>query len=292
MAGYRQDMSRLAERLGYPADAKLLVLHADELGLCHAVNIGAYTSLRAGIATSASLMIPSPWARAAAATYRGDDIGVRLTVNAEHDHYRWGPITPSPSLLDGDGGFPRTIDDLWEHGDVDEIRRECRAQIERAILWGFDVSHLDAHLGAVMLRPEFFDVYLELAVEFCLPIRLPNQSEELRTGFPFRKLAAEEGIVVPDRLIASVTMGDEASLLQAVTAIEPGVTELSMLPAVDTPELRAVTTDWQLRSRDYHLLMTDSPLARAIAETGAIPIGFRRLRELMRHTPPQTPRTS
>ena len=94
-------------------------------------------------------MVPAPWARDAAAQYRGEDIGVGLTLNAEHDLYRWGPITHAPSLLDGDGGFPRTAADLWDHADLDEVRRECRAQLERAIYWGFDVSHLDAHLDAV-----------------------------------------------------------------------------------------------------------------------------------------------
>ena len=92
-------------------------------------------------------MVPCPWARAAAVEYRGEDVGVHLTLNAEFDLYRWGPITQSPSLLDGDGGFPRTVDDVWDHADLDEVRRECRAQIERAIYWGFDVSHLDAHMG-------------------------------------------------------------------------------------------------------------------------------------------------
>ena len=91
-----------------------------------------------------------------------------LTLNAEHDLYRWGPITHAPSLLDGDGGFPRTAADLWDHADLDEVRRECRAQLERAIYWGFDVSHLDAHLDAVQLKPEFFDVFLDLAEEFRL----------------------------------------------------------------------------------------------------------------------------
>ncbi len=94
-----------------------------------------------------------------------------LTLNAEHDLYRWGPITHAPSLLDGDGGFPRTAADLWDHADLDEVCRECRAQLERAIYWGFDVSHLDAHLDAVQLKPEFFDVFLELAEEFRLPLR-------------------------------------------------------------------------------------------------------------------------
>ena len=144
-------------------------------------------------------MVPCPWARDAAAGYRGEDIGVNLTLNAELDTYRWGPITHSPSLLDGDGGFPRTVEDAWDHADLDEVRRECRAQIERAIVWGFDVSHLASHLGALQLRPEFFDVYLELAVDFGLPLRLGDGIDERVAGFPFRRLAAEEGVVFPDQ---------------------------------------------------------------------------------------------
>jgi predicted glycoside hydrolase/deacetylase ChbG (UPF0249 family) len=100
--------------------------------------------------------------------YDGDDIGVHLTLNAEHPSYRWGPLTHAPSLLSGEGGFPRSIDDLWEHADPSEVLRECRAQIERAIAWGIDVTHLAPHLSAITLRPEFFDIYLELAVEFRL----------------------------------------------------------------------------------------------------------------------------
>jgi len=123
-------------------------------------------------------MVPCPWARDAAGGYRGEDVGVHLTLNAELETYRWGPITHSPSLLDGDGGFPRTVEDAWDHADLDEVRRECRAQIERAILWGFDVSHLDSHMGALQLRPEFFDIYLDMAVDFRLPIRLPAAASE------------------------------------------------------------------------------------------------------------------
>ena len=187
------------ERLGHPADARLVIISCDDLGLCHAANVGVYRALREGAATCASLMVPAPWARHAAAMYEaGDDIGVHLTLNAEHDAYRWGPITHAPSLLSGDGGFPRSIDDLWEHADPDEVRRECRAQIERALAWGIDVTHLAPHLTAITLRPEFFDVYLDLAVEFRLPIRLPSTITAEQAGFPFRRLAAEEGVVFPD----------------------------------------------------------------------------------------------
>src|SRR6202035_1995603 len=114
--------------------------------------------------------------------------------------YRWGPITHAPSLLGGDGGFPRTVEDVWDHADLDEVRRECRAQIERAILWGFDVSHLDAHMATLQLRPEFFDVYLDLAIEFELPLRMMGEDLQGVIGFPAVELASEAGAIFPDRL--------------------------------------------------------------------------------------------
>ena len=194
-------VTTLAERLGYDPDDRVLVVSCAELGVFHAGNVAIYEALRNGSATTATLMVPAPWARGAAAQYRGEDVGVGLTLNAEHDLYRWGPITQAPSLLDGDGGFPRTAADLWDHADLDEVRRECRAQLERAIYWGFDVSHLDAHLDAVQLKPEFFDVFLDLADEFRLPLRLPDAAAQRLAGFPFRELAAERGVVSPDRVI-------------------------------------------------------------------------------------------
>ena len=100
--------SGLAERLGHPADAKLVILSCDDLGSCHAANVGVFEAIRHGVATCTSLMVPAPWARHAAALYEpGDDVGVHLTLNAEHELYRWGPITHAPSLQSGEGGFPR-----------------------------------------------------------------------------------------------------------------------------------------------------------------------------------------
>ena len=186
----------LNARLGHPDDARLVIISCDDLGAFQSANDGVYRALRDGVASCASLMVPAPWARHAVMQYRGEDIGVHLTLNSEHEMYRWGPLTHSPSLLSGEGGFPRSIDDLWEHADTAEVLRECRAQIARAIEWGIDVTHLAPHLTAITLRPEFFDVYLELAVEFRLPIRLPSTISETQAGFPFRRLAAEEGVVV------------------------------------------------------------------------------------------------
>jgi predicted glycoside hydrolase/deacetylase ChbG (UPF0249 family) len=228
-------------------------------------------------------MVPCPWSREAAARYRGEDVGVHLTLNAEYDLYRWGPITYGPSLLDGDGGFPRTIEDVWDHADLEEVRRECRAQIERAILWGFDVSHIDSHMGTMQLRPEFFDVYLELAVDFGLPLRLSGASTERSIGFPFRRLAAEEGVVFPDQFVWVAGVGSRAPIERALADLRPGVTEIYLHPAIDTPELRAGVPTWAERVDDFHLLTHDERFSRAVEQSGARLVGFRELRDLQRN---------
>ncbi len=258
------------------------MLNCSELGFCHASNVGVLDALRSGVATSASLIVPAPWARDAAHRYRGEDVGVRLTLNAEHDHYRWGPITQAPSLLDGDGGFPRSVVDLWDHADLDEVRRECRAQVERAVLWGLDVTHLDAHLDALVLRPEFFDVYLDLALEFSLPIRLAGAEAEALAGFPFRALAAEAGVLFADRVVDWPGDADVAAMTELLAEIEPGVTEVTFRPATDTPELRAVTEDWRERAADLRLLTSVAPVTDALRRAGASLVGYRPLRALMR----------
>jgi predicted glycoside hydrolase/deacetylase ChbG (UPF0249 family) len=271
----------LVERLGYPAGSKLVIINGDELGLTHSSNVGVYDALRHGAATSASMMVPAPWGRDAAAQYRGEDVGVHLTLNSEWDTYRWGPITHSPSLLDGDGGFPRTRGDIWDHADLDEVRKECRAQVERAIYWGFDVSHLDSHLGALQGRPEFFDVYLELAVDFRLPLRLAGESTQRQIGFPFRKLAADEGVVFPDHFVAA-RPGAQRAIERALFDLAPGVTELQTHPAMDTDELRAACTDWPGRVQDHAYLRHDPSLADLLKRAGAILVGYRELRDLQR----------
>jgi predicted glycoside hydrolase/deacetylase ChbG (UPF0249 family) len=275
-------MPSLAARLGYADDAKLLILNCDDLGMCHSANVGIYEALREGLATSASLMVPCPWARGAVAGYRGDDVGVHLTVNAEFDLYRWGPITHAPSLLDGDGGFPRTVADVWDHADLDEVRRECRAQVERAILWGFDVSHLDAHMGTMQIKAEFFDVYLELAVEFRLPLRLSGPSTQTLIGFPFRALAAEEGVVFPDDLVYVNGVGSRQVLLEAIPHLGPGVTEAYLHPAVDSTELQTLAPDASARADDHRLLVKDPDLRDTLEASGVNLIGYRALRDLMR----------
>lgn len=278
------ETQELLERLGYKDTDKLVILNCDDLGSTYSANVGVYDSLRKGIATSATLMVPCPWARHAALMYRGEDIGVHLTLNSEHSGYRWGPVTCSPSLIDGDGGFPKNLMDLWEHADIEEVRTELRVQIERAILWGFEVTHLDSHMGALQLKAEFFDVYLDLAKEFKLPIRLSARSTQSFVGFPFRDLADEANVICPDYLAVILTekgVGSRETAKMMLENLPIGVTEIYFHPAIDTPELREATQDWQERVDDYKLLTEDDDIKTLIKEQGAHLIGYRELKMVM-----------
>jgi predicted glycoside hydrolase/deacetylase ChbG (UPF0249 family) len=280
-------VTELAERLGFDAEARVLIINCDDLGMSQSTNDAVYEALRTGLATSASLMVPCPWSRHAAQAYRGEDVGVHLTLNSEWDNYRWGPITHAPSLLDGDGGFPRTVSDVWDHADLDEVRRECRAQIERAVLWGFDVTHVDSHMGAMQLRPEFFDVYLELALEFGLPMRMPGASTQRQVGFDFREVAAQEGAVFPDHFLYVSGVGTRASVERVIHDLRPGVTEIYVHPALDTAELRAIGPDWPARVDDHVLVTRDSGFRAMLDRAGVTLIGWRPLQSLMRTRSPQ-----
>lgn len=275
-------MLSLSERLGFSSDEKILIINADDLGLCHSANVGVFECLKTGLVTSASLMVPGPWAREACARYRGEDVGVHLTLNSQFELYPWGPITHAPSLLGGDGGFPRTVEDVWNHADLDEVRRECKAQIERAILWGFNVSHLDVHMATLQLRPEFFDIYLDLGIDFGLPLRMLGSDLESFLGFPARQVATEAGVIFTDHTILTNSVGSRELIEAHLDTLQPGVTELHLHPATDSDELRALAPDWSRRVDDYVMVCKESYLKDAIENAGVRLIGFRLLRELAR----------
>jgi predicted glycoside hydrolase/deacetylase ChbG (UPF0249 family) len=275
-------MSELNERLGFATNDRVLIISCDDFGLSHSSNEGVISALRDGAATCASIMVPAPWARHAARLVSdADDIGVHLTLNAEHECYRFGPLTHAPSLLSGDGGFPSAIDDLWEHADPTEVRRELRTQVTRAQAWGIDVSHLAPHLSAITLRPEFFDAYLDVAIEFQLPIRLPSTVSAAEVGFPYRSLAAEEGVLFPDFFNHDWRAGSRQRVIDTIADLPSGVTELHLQPAVDTPEVRALTDDaagWI----DDHQFLLGPELHDALATADVHVIGYRELRAAMR----------
>jgi hypothetical protein len=278
-------MSELTWRLGHGESARLVIITADDLGLCHSSNAGVDEAMTRGIATSASLLVPGPWAREAAARYRGQDVGVSLAITAEHELLRYGPVTHAPSLLGGDGGFAGSVDDALDHADLDEVRRECRAQLERAILLGFDVTHLASHASALVTRPEFFDIVLELAEEYRLPLRLLSGPQSSSLGFPARTLAREAGVIVPDRVVDTTATGLRTGLADAIEQVEDGVTEIVVHPAADTAELRAFAADAESRADDLRLLTREASIKAMLRERGATLIGWKPLHELARRAP-------
>jgi predicted glycoside hydrolase/deacetylase ChbG (UPF0249 family) len=277
-------VTALGRRLGLGDAGRAVIVTADEFGLCHATTEGVLEALRAGAASSAGLLVPAPWAREAAARAEHRDVGVHLALTAELPRYRWGPVTFAPSLLGGDGGFPATVADLHDHADPDEVRRECRAQLERAVLFGVDPTHLSVHEGALFAAPALFDVLVELAEESRLPLRLPDPVLDGGFGYPLHDLAAERGVVHPDavRTAAGGALDDPERL---VATLPEGVTELVVRPALDTDELRAVAPDATARVADLDALLAYGSLATALHAHDVAVVGWGALRDVARGHP-------
>ncbi|MXW41931.1 MAG: ChbG/HpnK family deacetylase [Acidimicrobiia bacterium] len=275
-------MTELLERLGGAPTDRGLIITAAHLGQSHAANVAIAKCLGSGAVTSTEMMVPCAWARDAAARFADMPIGVSLTLNAEFDNYRWGPITQAPSLLDGDGGFPRTSADSWEHSDLEEVQRECRAQIERASQWGCDLTHLSTYTNTLLMRPEFFGAYLDLALEMRLPMRLGSAAEERRAGFPFRRLASEAGVLAPDYCVHITSDTVRKQLEEVLENLDVGVTEIVIAPALDTPELRAMDPGWLYRVEQYLLVGHDHWLPNTIKHTQTQLFSYTDLRDIQR----------
>src|SRR5262245_845876 len=167
--------STLAQQLGFAADARVAIVHCDDIGMCQAANDGAFAALQGGPATCGSLMVPCPAFDAAverARAFPDIDLGIHLTLNAEWEKYRWGPVAGAravPSLVDAEGCLPRTTAETLARAKPEHVEIELRAQIERALAAGVDVTHLDAHMGTALLPP-LGQVYAKLANEYRLPV--------------------------------------------------------------------------------------------------------------------------
>lgn len=224
----------LAERLGYTASERLLIVNCDDLGVSHAANVATLAAMTDGVATSATLMVPCPFACEAAAMFTGLAVGVHLTLTSEYPGYRWASLTGRTSLHDDDGYLPRTTAAAMARMEAPDVRAECRAQIDRALAWGLDVTHLDAHMHAVEARADLFDVYLDLAVGYGLPVRMitPAQAERLGlSGFHSAARAAARGVVCNDHLVYPWPHRTRDVFFEESPALPAGVSEIFAHPA-------------------------------------------------------------
>jgi predicted glycoside hydrolase/deacetylase ChbG (UPF0249 family) len=294
----------LAERLGFAAEARVAVVHADDIGMCHAANEGAFEVLAKGPATCGSIMVPCPWFAEAAARARdhgGLDLGVHLTLNAEWDTYRWGPVagaTAVPSLVDARGHLHRTTAETLEHADPAEVEVELRAQIQRALDEGVDVTHIDSHMGTVFFPP-LVEVYAKLAREFRVPAFLVRpRARDLGDRGPADVLEPIRRAV--DALEADgfpVLDGFDADSLgfapgagpahnrARLAKLGPGVSYLICHPARGGAELEAMTED--AHCRDFERGFYGGEAGReALAAEGIETVGMRALRDLLREGRP------
>src|SRR5918911_2173876 len=156
------------EQLGYPATARLLVIHADDLGMAHSVNRATFEALEKNWITSSSILVPCPWfpeVARFAAEHPDADLGVHLAVNSEWTAFRWGPVSPADavrSLLDKDGYLPLEETAVVANARPDQVDRELRAQIDRAKAAGVNLTHLDSHMATLFRSPALQKVYLQL----------------------------------------------------------------------------------------------------------------------------------
>lgn len=291
-AAFSQSKQTLAERLGYEGTDKLLIVNGDDIGMSHAANAASIKAMEEGLMTSGTIMVPCPWFPEIAAYAREHpeaDLGLHLTHTSEWKTYKWGPVSSKdkvPGLVNEEGYFWPETANVYQYSTPEEVKIEAKAQIDKALAAGIDVTHLDSHMGVLQYNPEYHEVYHELAVEYDLPIRMASRETLEQFGFPDLREALEaDGIVSPDFLIFGGKDDDETVReywKRILRSLQPGVSELFIHAAEDGEELRSMTNSWKTRSTEFELFTTNKEIRKILEEEGIHLIGYRALRELQR----------
>jgi hypothetical protein len=176
----RAQQQTYAEKLGFPKNAKVLILHIDDAGMSWDSNEGVIQATQKGVANSLSVMMPCPWVPGIVQFLKEHptvDAGLHLTLTSEWDQYRWGPLAGKsavPGLVDSVGAMWRSVEAVVKHATPDEVYAEIKAQLERARTAGFEPTHLDSHMGTLFATPEFMERYIKLGVENKIPVMIPG----------------------------------------------------------------------------------------------------------------------
>jgi len=293
----------LLKKLGFSETDRLVIIHTDDIGMCHA-SLQAFKDLWAfGTITSAAVMVPCPWFPATAQMCRENpeiDMGVHATLNAEWESYRWGPLSTrdqASGLLDPDGYFHQWHQAVYDNAKPEAVEKEVNAQIERALKAGIDVTHVDSHMGTVM-NPLFVQSYIQAAAGRLLPPMLPRadakgmemvemNATERQAYEPVMQQLEKIGVPMLDGILSMPL--DEANAPKQMEIakhllgnLPVGITHFIFHPAIDTPELRAIAPDWESRVANYNTFMSDE-LKQFIESEDIQPIGYREIRNTMRN---------
>lgn len=291
----------LAEQLGYPADTKLLIIHADDLGVGHSKNAASISAWEQNGINSASIMVPTPWFPEIAhyASKNPEfDLGLHLTLTSEWMYYKWDGVLPSneiSSLLTDKNYFYPTVAEVVANADAVEIENEIRAQVERAYQFGLEPTHLDSHMGTLFSHPDFFEAYLRVGKEYKLPVLVPDNwiesamfsDEEARNRII--QLAEEYPVHVQEVIMLDSDTPESdwfEKYDSEIKNLEPGLNEILLHPAYDDAEMNAMTinyhhnfgAEWRQRDYDY---FTSQRVKDLLEEENIQLVTWREIKELM-----------
>jgi predicted glycoside hydrolase/deacetylase ChbG (UPF0249 family) len=284
--------SELATALGI---TRGVILHVDDLGMCHGGNQAFLDLYRRGLVTTGSVMVPCPWFREIAEAFAADgslDLGVHLTLTSEWDHYRWGPIstvTPASGLIDGDGYFWRDVASLRRALVPEAAEAELRAQLDRALSAGLRPTHIDAHMAAAML-PELLPCHVALAREYQLVAVLPKRLRFAPDPDAYtRAVTALEhaGFLLPDAFRATLAVPAELTrggYHRMIKTLDPGVTHIALHCAApgDIEVISPQHAPWRIRE---HALFAERMVDDWCTEAGVSLVGYRQIQQLWFPTP-------
>ena len=291
----------MMEMLGFSNNDRAVIIHTDDIGMCHA-SVQAFKDLwQFGTITSGAVMVPCAWFPAVAQMCRENpemDMGVHATLNAEWDVYRWSPLSTldkASGLLDADGYFHQWHQAVYDNAKVEAVDLEVNTQISRALAAGIDVTHVDSHMGTIM-SPLFIQSYIQAAATRRLPNMLPRtdakgiqmmsvDEDELRMYEPIMQQLERMGVPMLEGIIGMPLEHDQDHLGLAkklLSELPTGITHFILHPSIDTPELRAICPDWQARVANYNAFMSDD-LKQFIEQEDIKLIGYRQIRDAMRN---------
>ena len=231
---------------------KLLIIHADDAGVSHSTNAAIIAAFEKKVITSAAMMVPCPWFPEIAAYAKAHpelDWGIHITLTAEWKNYKWGGVSSSneiPSLLDKDGYFYASVEEFTKHAKPEEVKKEVRAQIRKAMAAGIKLSHLDTHMGSLFGSPEMVKIYQELGKEFNLPVMIPMNMVRMMAPQLLPYIDTVNNVVVNQFITAfKAAPADKWHEYydQALQRLKPGLNEIIFHLAYDNDEMQAVTID-------------------------------------------------
>jgi predicted glycoside hydrolase/deacetylase ChbG (UPF0249 family) len=239
----------IQERLGYNQDTKLLIIHADDIGVSHSENMATIYAMEKGSVNSGSIMVPCPWfaeIAAYASSHPQADFGLHLTLTSEWDHYKWGPVTDKsavPGLVTPHGYFNDNNESVHKNASPQEVEKELRNQIERAKQFGIDPTHFDSHMFCGVTDPKFLSIMLKLGREYKVPVLLNPEAIKTWLNFDITGQLTDKDIVASNLFMAfppDFEKGMDTFYTKVFSSLEPGLNVILLHASYDNEEARGV----------------------------------------------------